>query len=230
MGSRRDVWDGRPVGDFRNGLVREGKYPCQVGVLAAGNQNRCGLLFQRGDGNLLASKLTGCVNGGVQAPQVHVRRNHKGVPLKQSVPGGDLRRRRPVLILEGGLRQPLPVVWYGHDLKLHRPGAVAGEQMDRELKALIGASVGNQLGVGLGIGLQFGQDIPVAFPGKEEDPLCVGKPGRLVGEGGQLIRQGQLADAGTDTVDGTEQVSQMSNRRHAGAAPGIGPPAARDSG
>ncbi len=91
--------------------------------------------------------------------------------------------------------------------------------MDRELKALIGTSVRNQFGVGLGIGLQFGQDIPVAFPGKDKSPLCVWKPGRLVGKGGQLIRQGQLADAGADIVDGAEQVPQVGDARN----PCIGP-------
>ena len=102
--------------------------------------------------------------------------------------------------------------------------------MNRELHALINAPIGNELGVCPGVGLQLGQDIPVAFPGENKSPFRVWKPSRLIGERGQFIGQGQPADAGADIVEGTEQVSQVGNGRHTGAAPGIGSPAACNSG
>ncbi len=64
-------------------------------------------------------------------------------------------------------------------------------------------------------------DILVALASKNERPLCIRKLGSLVGECGQFIGQGQLADAGADVVNSTKEVAQMSNRRHPGTAPGV---------
>lgn len=100
--------------------------------------------------------------------------------------------------------------------------------MDWKLQALVGTPVGNELGIGLRVGLQFSQDITIAFPSKEKGPSHVWKPCGLIGESGQLIRQSHLADAGTDIVDRTEQIAQVSDSRHTGAAPGIGTPFPRE--
>ena len=100
--------------------------------------------------------------------------------------------------------------------------------MDRKLKTLVCAPVGNEFGVDPGIGLQFREDILVALAGEDKGPLCIRKPGCLVGECSQFIRQGQLADTGADIVDSTQQVFQMGNGRHPGTAPGVGPAPSRN--
>ena len=76
--------------------------------------------------------------------------------------------------------------------------------MDRKLKTLVCAPVGNEFGVGPGIGLQFREDILVALAGEDKGPLCIRKPGGLVGESSQFICQGHFTDTGTDIVDGAD--------------------------
>lgn len=111
------------------------------------------------------------MDSGVQAAQVHIRRNDERHLLKEGVPGGDCRWL--IFVLQGGPGQPGPVVGLGHDLKLHRPGIIAGQKVDRHLQALIRASVGDEFGVGLSVGLQFGQDVLVTLPSEDESPLRV---------------------------------------------------------
>ena len=176
---------GRPAGDCRNSLVVEREHFGKAGVLVAGNQYRPGLSLQGSDSNLLPALTVGSLNGGVQAAQVHIRRNNKGHPVKDSVPDRDLCGL--VLVLQRGLCQTAAVVRLRHDLKLHRSGVVAGEKMNWKLNTPISASIGNQLGIGLGISLQFGENVLIAFAGKKEGTPCAWEPGGLVGESGQFI-------------------------------------------
>lgn len=94
--------------------------------------------------------LPGNGNGGIQPPEVHIRRHDKGHPLKESVPSRI--RRGLVLGFQCGLGEPPAVVRHRHDLELDRAGIVAGEQMDRKLYAAVGCTVGNELGVRPGLG------------------------------------------------------------------------------
>lgn len=218
----RGIGDRRPAGDLGDGLAGQGEHPSLARVLVAGDQDRFGLLLQGGNGDLLQAPTVGGLDSGLQTAQVHVGGNHKGLPLIDGVPDGDIQGRRLVFLLQCDLGQPGAVVGLSHDLKLHRPGIVTGQEMNRKLEALVCASIRDQLGIGLDISLQLSEDISIALTGKDERPLCPREPGGLVGESGQLIRQRQLADPRTDVVNSTEQISQVGNGCHAGAAPGVG--------
>lgn len=211
-----------PAGDFRDCLFGQGKYPGPARVLVAGDQDRFGLLLQGGNGDLLQAPAAGGLDGGVQAAQIHVGGDNQGPPLIDGVPGGHIQGRRLVFLLQCGPGQPDAVVGLRHDLKLHRPSVVAGKEMNRKLEALVCASIRDQLGVGLDISLQLGEDISVALTSKDKSPLCPRKSGGLIGEGGQLIRESQLANARADVVNCAEQIPQVGDGRHTSATPGIG--------
>lgn len=212
----------RPAGDLHDRFFGQGKYLGPPRVLVAGDQNGLGLFLQGGSGDLFQAPVAGGLDGGVQAAQIHVGSDDQGLPLIDGVPSRHVQGRRLIFLFQCCPGQPGAVVGLGHDLELHRSGAVAGQEMNRKLKALVCASIRDQLGVGLGIGLQLSEDIPVALTGKDKDPLCFREAGGLVGESSQLIRQRQLADSRTDVVDSTEQIPQVGDGRHTGAAPGFG--------
>lgn len=218
----RGVWDWRPAGDLGDGLPGKDEDLGLTGGLVPGDQHRFGLAVQGSDGDLLHPPVSGSPDGGIQAAQIHVGGDHEGHPGKEGVPDGNVRGWRLIRLIQCGPDQPVTVVGLGHDLKLYRPGGVTGEEMDGKLETLICTPIGDQLGVSLSVGLQLGEDIFVACASKDESPLCAGKSGSLVGKGSQLIRQCQLADAGADIVDSAEQVPQVGDCRHAGAAPGVG--------
>ena len=133
----RGVGNRRPARDLGNGLAGQGEHSGLTGILIAGDQNRFGLLLQSSDRDLLQAPVPGGLNGGVQTAQVHVGGNHQGPPLIDGVPGRDVRGRRLVFLLQCGLSQPGAVVRLSHDLKLHRSGVVAGEEMNREPETLV---------------------------------------------------------------------------------------------
>lgn len=220
---RRGVWGRRPAGDLRDRLFGQGEHSGLAGILVAGNQDGLGLLLQSGNSDPVQASAVGGLDSGVQTAQVHVGGNHKGLPLIDGVPDGHIQGRRLVFLLQCGPGQPGAVVGLGHDLKLHSPGVVAGQKVNWELEAAVRSPVGDQLSVGLGVGLQFGEDILIALAGKDERPLCPREPGGLVGEGGQFIRQDQLADPRADIVDGAEQIAQVGDGRYPGTAPGVSP-------
>ena len=119
--------------------------------MVAGNQHRLGLLRQCGNGDPIQALFPGYADSGIQAAQVHIGGNDERHPLKECVPNwyfGGL-----IFVLQSSLCQSVAVVRLCHDLKLHRPGIVAGEQMNGKLQTLVGSPVGNQFGIGLGIGL-----------------------------------------------------------------------------
>ena len=140
-----------------------------------------------------------------------------GVPLGYVVGG------RVVLAFQRRLGQPRSVVRRGHDLELHRPGTVAGQQVDGELEAAVRTAVGEQLGI-LPIhgALQLSEYALIAGPSEDERPSHVPEPGGLIREGRQLIHQRHLTDAGADVVHGVEAAPQAGQGGHPGAAPGIG--------
>lgn len=141
--------------------------------LAAGDQHCPGLPLQGGDSDLLYPPASGSLNGGVQAVQIHVGGDDQGAVPIDSVPDGHIQRRGLVLLLQRGPGQPGTVVRLCHDLKLHCPGVVAGEKVDRKLKTLVCTPVGDQLGIGLGVGFQLGEDILVTLAGEDKGPLCI---------------------------------------------------------
>jgi len=113
-------------------------------------------LFLQGGGlDPLYPLFVCCLDGCIQAPQVHVRRNHEGYTLKHGIPGGDLHQRWPILVFECSLCQPLAVVRDRHDLKLYRTGSIAGEQVNGKLQAAVRAPVRNQLGISLGSAIKL---------------------------------------------------------------------------
>lgn len=172
--------------------------------LAAGDQHCPGLPLQGSNGDLLYPPAPGGLNGGVQAAQIHVGGDdQRAVPI-DGVPDRHVQGWRLVFLLQRGPGQPGTVVRLCHDLKLHRPGIVAGEKVDRKLKTLVCTPVGDQLGIGLGVGFQLGEDILVALTGEKKSPLAARKLGGLVGESSQFICQGHFTDTGTDIVDGAD--------------------------
>ncbi len=144
---------------------------------------------------MLYSLVLGGLDSIVQAVQIHVGGDDQWFTPIDGVPDGHIQGRRLIVLPQCSLGQPGAVVGLSHDLKLHRPGVIAGEEMDRKLKTLVCTPVGDQLGVGLGISLQFCEDILITHAGKDKGSLCVWKPSGLVKECGQLIREGQPADA-----------------------------------
>lgn len=220
MCTGRQVGNRRPACYLRDRLASEDKDPGLSGVTVAGEEDGLGLALQSSKGDLRMTFLPGNGNGGIQPPEVHVRRHDKGHPLKESVPSRI--RRGLVLGFQCGLGEPPAVVRHRHDLELDRAGIVAGEQMDRKLYAAVGRTVGNELGIRPWLGgFQLRQNIAVAFSGKEKRPPGVPEAGGLVGKGIQFICQGQLADIGANVMYGAEQVPQMGDGGDAGAAPGI---------
>lgn len=129
------------------------------------------LFFQGGHRHLpVAARLCG-LNGGVDAPQVHVRRKDKGHPAVHGIPVWGVCRRRLIIGFERRLRQPCPVVRHGHDLKLHGSDAVAGEQMHRQAESTVSCGIVDEFIVQRGIAVyEFGKHIGVAFTGEEEGP------------------------------------------------------------
>jgi hypothetical protein len=71
-------------------------------------------------------------------------------------------------------------------------------------------------------GIQLGKDFLIAGRGKNYGALLCGDRRRVILESGQLIRQRNAADIGTDPVDRAHEVAGMEQRRHTGAAPRIG--------
>ncbi len=224
MGTRGNVRDRLPAGDGGDGLRRQHKYPRQIFVPAAGKQHLFRLSLQGGHGDLGEAPGPGRSDGGVDPVEIHVRRHEEGHALEHGVPLGHVLRGRTVLVFQRRLGQPCPVVRHSHDLELHRPGGVTGQQVDGKLETAVRAAVGEQLGVILVRGtLQLGQHALVAVPGKEEGPAHIPEPGGLIGEGRQLIHQRHLADAGAYVVHGVQAVPQAGDGGHPGAAPGVGP-------
>lgn len=165
MCTGRRVGKGRPACYLRNCLVGENEDPGLSGVPVSGKQDGLRLPCQSGEGNLRKALLTGLRNSGIDPPQIHVRRHDEGNVLKESVPGGILRRL--ILPFQCNPGEFLSIVRHGHDLELDRSRAIAGEQMYRELQTAIGCTVGNELGVCSRLGdLQLSQNIPIALPGK----------------------------------------------------------------
>ena len=217
----RGIGNWRPAGDLRNRFFGQGEHPGPACVLVARDQDGLGLFLQGGNGDLLQAPAAGGLDSGVQAAQVHVGGDNQGLSLIDGVPGGDIQGRRLVFFLQRGPGQPGAVVRLSHNLKLHRSGVVAGEEMNRKLETLVRSSIGNQLGVGLSIGLQLRENVFVALTGKDKSPLCPRKSGGLVGESGQFIHQRQLANTRTDIVNCTEQISQVGDRNDACTSPWI---------
>ena len=79
-------------------------------------------------------------------------------------------------------------------------------------------------------GIQFGEDLLIAGRGKNYGALLCGDRRRVILESGQLIRQRNAADIGTDPVDRAHEVAGMEQRGHAGAAPRIGAAITGDHG
>lgn len=141
--------------------------------LAAGNQHCPGLPLQGSDGDLLYPPAPGGLNDGVQAAQIHVGGDdQRAVPI-DGVPDRHVQGWRLVFLLQRGPGQPGTVVRLCHDLKLHCPGVVTGQEVDRKLETAVSPSIGDQLGIGLGVGLQFGEDVFVTLAGKDKGPLCI---------------------------------------------------------
>ena len=141
--------------------------------LAAGDQHCPGLPLQGSNGDLLYPPAPGGLNGGVQAAQIHVGGDDKRAVPIDGVPDRHIQGRRLVLLLQRGPGQPGTVVRLCHDLKLHRPGVVTGQEVGRKLETAVSPSIGDQLGIGLGVGLQFGEDVFVTLAGKDKGPLCI---------------------------------------------------------
>ena len=143
----------------------------------------------------------GSANGGINAPEIHIRRHDEGHPLEKGIPGGDIFRRGLVLVFQRGQGQPLPVIRHRHNLQLHRACIVAGEQPHRELQAAVGISIEDQLCFRL-VGLpQFGENIRIALPSKNKCPLGISEAGGLIRESGQLIRESYFTDSRADIME-----------------------------
>lgn len=138
----RGIGNRRLACDLGDGLAGQGEYPGLAGILVAGDQDGLGLLLQGGNGDLLQAPDSGGLDGGVQAAQIHVGGDDQGLPLVDGVPGGHIQGRRLVCLLQRGPGQPGAVVGLSHDLKLHRSGIVAGQEMNRKLEALVRSPVG----------------------------------------------------------------------------------------
>lgn len=125
------------------------------------------LFFQSGHRHLAVAPLPGGLDGGVDAPQVHVCRKDKGHPAVHGVPVRGILRRGLIIGLEGRPRQPRPIVRHSHDLKLHGPGIVTGEQMHRQAERAVGRGIMDEFIVQRGISAcKFGKHVGVAFTGK----------------------------------------------------------------
>lgn len=184
----RSIGDRRPACNFHNRFFGQGEHPGLAALLIAGDQHFLGLPLQGDHGDLLDPPFPGSPDGRIQAAQVHIGGDDQGPALIDSVPDRHVQGRGLVRLLQRGPGQPGTVAGLGHDLELHRPGAVTGQQVDRELEASVRAPVGDQLGVGPSVGLQLGEDVLVALAGEKESPLRLRGPGSLIGEGSQLIR------------------------------------------
>ena len=221
MCARGRVGNRRPAGDFRDCAVCEDEYSCEAGVTAAGEQHSFRLPPQGGHGDLLYSPLLCGADGGVNTPQVHVRRHDEGHTLEKGVPGGNIFRRRLVLMFQRRLGQPGSVIRHGHDLQLYRAGGVTGEQMYRQLQGAVSIAVEDQPRIGL-VGLRkLSENIRVTLPSKDERPPGIPETGGLIGEGSQFIRKGQLTDAGANVVDSVESPTQIGNGGNADIPPRV---------
>ena len=78
--------------------------------------------------------------------------------------------------------------------------------------------------------LQLSENIRVTLPGKDKRPPGIPEAGGLVGESGQLIREGYFADARADVVDCVKRIAQVSNGGNTGTPPGIRTSTAGDGG
>ena len=67
--------------------------------------------------------------------------------------------------------------------------------------------------------LQLSENIRVTLPGKDKRPPGIPEAGGLVGESGQLIREGYFADARADVVDCVKRIAQVSNGGNTGTPP-----------
>ena len=196
MGARGHIGDGVPASHRPDGVRREDEHPRQIFVPAAGEQHLLRLPLQGGHGNLGEAPASGCADGGVDSAQIHIRRHEEGHALEHGVPLGYVVGGRVVLAFQRRLGQPRSVVRRGHDLELHRPGTVAGQQVDGELEAAVRTAVGEQLGI-LPIhgALQLSEYALIAGPSEDKRPSYVPEPGGLVGERRQFIHQRHLSDA-----------------------------------
>ena len=125
--------------------------------------------------------------------------------------------------LQDDPRQKFTVIWNTYDAELQAACAIARQQKQRQLQAIVDLAVGLQARVlDLLPSIQFAKDLIIAGRGKNHGTLLCGNCRRVILERGQLIRQRDAADTGIDPVDRAHEVTGMEQRRHAGAAPRVG--------
>ena len=133
--------------------------------------------------------------------------------------------------LQDDSRQKFAVIGYAQNAELQAARVIARHQKERQLQAIVDLAVGLQARILLLLhGIQLRKDLLVAGRGKDHGALLCGNRRRMILERGQLIRQRDAADTGTDPVDRAHEVAGMEQRGHAGAAPRIGAAITGDHG
>ena len=124
--------------------------------------------------------------------------------------------------LQDDSRQKFAVIGYAQNAELQTARAIARQQKQRQLQAIVDLAVGLQARILLLLhGIQLGKDLLVAGRGKNYGALLCGNCRRMILERSQFIRQRDAADTGADPVDRAHEIARMKKRRHAGAAPRI---------
>lgn len=73
-----------PAGHFRDSFICEDKYPRKAGVPVTGKEDSLRLPSQGSNGDLFYSLAVSGTYGGINSPQVHIRRHNKGQPWKRA--------------------------------------------------------------------------------------------------------------------------------------------------
>ena len=125
--------------------------------------------------------------------------------------------------LQDDSRQKFAVIGGAHDTELQAACAIAGQQKQRQLQAIVDLAVSLQAhGLLLLHSIQFRDDILIVGRGKDHGALFRWNRRCVILERSQLIRQRNTADTGADPVDRAHEVAGMEQCRHAGAAPWVG--------
>ena len=106
--------------------------------------------------------------------------------------------------LQDDSRQKFAVIGGAHDTELQAACAIAWQQKQRQLQAIVDLAVGLQARILLLLhGIQLGKDLLVAGRGKNYGALLCGNCRRVILERGQLIRQRDAADIGAPPRKGS---------------------------
>ena len=112
--------------------------------------------------------------------------------------------------LQDDSRQKFAVVGNAQDTELQAACAIARQQKQRQLQAIVDLSVGLQARILLLLhGIQLGKDFLIAGRGKNYDALLCGNCRRVILKGCQLIRECDAADTGIDPMDRAHEVAGM---------------------